>query len=234
MIRNRGIRNRKVEIGMTLLEVMIAVSIAAGIVALVYASSRDVNRVKALVEEDAERLREAQMALDRFARDVRSAHLSAHRRPMQPKTDTAFVGEDDPPIDRLSMSTFTNTHRRWEANDSDQAEVTYLGVEDPDHYGVFHLARRFSSRIDEKPLEGGVLEVLVHDVVEFDVEYYETAREEWIKDWDSTQPTAQPGRLPVQVRVRLTVLDRNNRETTLATQIPLEMRDPILMPGGFQ
>lgn len=219
--------------GMTLLEVMFAVAISVGIITLVYASSRGVGEAKVLIEGDAERLREAQMALDRFGRDIRAAHLSGHRRAMQPKTETAFVGEDDSPVDGVSMVTFTGMHRRYDANDSDQVEVTYSGVEDRDDPAVLHLARRVAP-LDDRPLEGGAVEVLVRDIVEFDVQYYLPERDEWIKDWDSTQPTAQPGRVPPDVRVKLTLLDRRGNEITLATQIPLEMRQPILTPGGFQ
>lgn len=227
-------RMRIADAGMTLIEVMIAVGMSLGIIALVYGSSRSVTRTKALIEADSERLREAQLALDRFGRDVRSAHLSAHRRAMQPKTDTAFVGVDDEPADSVSMATFTNIHRRYDANDSDQAEVTYLAVEDPDDPSVLHLARRCSSRIDDKPLEGGAVEVLVRDIVDFDVQYYEPQRDEWMKEWDTSQPTAQPGRLPPQIRVRLALLDRHGGEIALATQIPLEVTQVILLPGGFQ
>ena len=40
--------------------------------------------------------------------------------------------------------------------------------------------------------------------------------------------------VPLQVRVVLTLLDRFGGEINLATQFPLEMQQPILMPGGFQ
>jgi general secretion pathway protein J len=220
--------------GMTLLEVMLALSIATGIATFIYASARDVTRTKARLEADAERLREAQSALDRLGRDLRSAYLSGHKKPLQPIVDTAFVGEDEDPVDRVSMTTFTHLHRQFDASDTDQAEVTWLGVEDPDEPRVLDLARRESGYLDEKPLEGGEVQVLVHDVVRFDVEYYETERDEWVKGWDTTQATAQPNRLPRQVRIVLTLLDRFGGEINLATQIPLEMQQPILLPGGFQ
>lgn len=220
--------------GMTLIEVLMAVGIAAGVVTIVYVSARDVTRVKARLEEDADRLREAQMALDRFARDVRSAYLSGHKKPLTPIVDTAFVGESDDPIDRLSMTTFTHVHRRFGANDSDQAEVSYLPVQDRDRPAVLHLGRRESAFLDEKPDEGGVVRVLVHDVVDFQVEYYDVERDEWEDEWDTTQPTAQPNRLPTHVRAVLTLLDRHGGELTLATQVPLSLVHPILVPGGFQ
>lgn len=220
--------------GMTLLEVMVAIGISVGMVGLMYVSARDVRRMKTMIEADAERLREAQMAMDRFGRDIRSAHLSGHRRPQLPKTDTAFVGEDDDPADRVSMITFSQVHRVFDGNDSDQAEVTYLAVEDPDDPEILHLARRISRIVDDHPLEGGAFEILVRDIREFDVLYYEAERDEWMEEWDTTQPTAQPNRLPPQVRVRLTLEDRHGGEITLATQIPLEVTQIVLIPGGFQ
>ena len=220
--------------GMTLIEVMLALSMAMGIITFVYVSARDVTRTKARIEGDAERLREAQMALDRLSRDLRSAYVSGHKKPLQPVVDTAFVGEQDDPVDRVSMTTFTHVHRRYGAKDTDQAEVTWFGLEDPDHPDRVNLARRESPLLDEKPLEGGTVQVLVEDVVDFDVQYYEAERDEWEKEWDTTQATAQPNRLPPQVRIVLTLLDRFGGEITLATQVSLPMIQPILLPGGFQ
>jgi type II secretion system protein J len=219
---------------MTLMEVMVALGISAGLVTMVYVSARDVTRNKDRLETDAERLREAQMALDRFGRDLRSAYLSGHKRPLQPIVDTSFVGEDDDPVDKVSVTTFTHLHRRFDANDSDQSEIAYLAVEDPDDPRVVHLGRRESARVDEKPLEGGGVQLLVRDVVSFDVRYYDAERDEWVKEWDTTQPTAQPNRLPPQVRVVLVIADRFGGELTFATQFPLELTQPILLPGGFQ
>lgn len=225
---------RRAAAGMTILEVMLALGIASGVITFVYVSARDVTRTKNRLEQDAERLREAQMALDRLARDLRSAWLSGHKKPLQPVVDSAFVGENDDPIDRVSLNTFTHVHRRWDANDSDQAEVSWFGVEDPEDPQVMHLARRESARLDEKPTEGGAVQIVVHDVASLELEYYEVERDEWVKEWDTTQPTAQPNRLPRFVRVVLTLLDRFGGEIVLATQVQLEMVQPILLPGGFQ
>ncbi len=219
---------------MTLLEVMLALSISSGVITFVYVSARDVTRTKDRLEQDSERLREAQMALDRLSRDLRSAWLSGHKKPLQPVVDSAFVGEDSDPIDSISLNTFSHVHRRWDANDSDQAEVSWFGVEDPEDPRRMHLARREAARLDEKPTEGGLLQVVVHDVAGLELEYYEAERDEWLEDWDTTQPTAQPNRLPRFVRVVLTLVDRFGGEVVLGTQVQLELLQPILLPGGFQ
>ncbi|MBI5502001.1 MAG: prepilin-type N-terminal cleavage/methylation domain-containing protein [Deltaproteobacteria bacterium] len=220
--------------GMTLIEVMLALSIAAGIATFIYVSARDVTKTKARIEGDAERVREAQAALDMFGRDLRSAWLSGHKKPLQPIVDSVFVGEDDDPIDRVTLTTFTHLHRLYDANDSDQADVSWFGVDDPDDGRVMHLARRESASPDDTPLEGGETRILVHDVVLFELQYYDVERDEWEDEWDTTQATAQPQRLPLQVRVLLTLVDRFGGEINLATQFPLEMQQPILLPGGFQ
>jgi len=219
---------------MTLLEVMLALSIATGVTTFIYISSRDVTRTKERIEGDAERLREAQTAMDRLGRDLRSAFLSGHKKPLQPIVDTSFVGEEDDPVDSVSMTTFTHLHRQYDANDTDQAEVSWFGLEDPDRPRTVDLVRRESGYLDEKPLEGGEVQVVVHDVVRFEVEYYEAEKDEWVKEWDTTQATGQPSRLPKYVRILLTMLDRFGGELSLATQIPLEMQRPLLLPGGFQ
>ena len=219
---------------MTLIEVMLALSIAAGVATFIYVSARDVTRTKARIESDAERVREAQAALDMFGRDLRCAFLSGHKKPLQPIVDSVFVGEDNDPIDRVTVTTFTHVHRQYDANDSDQAEVSWFGVDDPRDRRKMNLARRESASPDEEPLEGGEVRILVHDVVQFQLDYYDVERDEWDEEWDTTQATAQPQRLPLQVRVVLTLLDRFGGEINLATQFPLEMQQPILLPGGFQ
>lgn len=225
---------RPARAGMTLIEVMLALSIASGVVTFIYLAARDVTKTKTRLEADAERLREAQMALERLGRDLRSAHLSAHKLPLQPRVDNAFVDENDQPEDQITMTTFTHRHRVFGAKDSDRCEVTWLLVEDPDDRSVTHLARRESPQVDDDVLEGGRIVVLVHDVVSFEIRYYDVDREEWADEWDTSQATAQPNRMPPQVQVGITLLDRYGGEIVMGTQIATEMRTPILLPGGFQ
>ena len=175
---------------MTLIEVMLALSIAAGVATFIYVSARDVTRTKARIESDAERVREAQAALDMFGRDLRCAFLSGHKKPLQPIVDSVFVGEDNDPIDRVTVTTFTHVHRQYDANDSDQAEVSWFGVDDPRDRRKMNLARRESASPDEEPLEGGEVRILVHDVVQFQLDYYDVERDEWDEEWDTTQAGA--------------------------------------------
>ena len=84
--------------------------------------------------------------------------------------------------------------------------------------------RREQNRVDDDPQTGGSLMILVEDVHEFEMEYLDAATGEWTDTWDTREVTHQPNRLPVQVKITLTVEDedaRGDRRTYVTRAQPM-------------
>ena len=90
------------------------------------------------------------------------------------------------------------------------------------------LVRRASPRIDNDPERGGTLDVLVPGVRGFEIRYFDDATEQWVDAWDTTQATGQTGRLPLRVRVTLT-LDEGptHQERVYSTETSLYLTRPL-------
>ncbi len=78
------------------------------------------------------------------------------------------------------------------------------------------LARREQNRIDDDPRRGGKSQILVENVEEFNVEYFDPLLSDWVQTWNTEDMLAQPNRLPTQVRIRLAVKHPRRRGETQA------------------
>ena len=90
----------------------------------------------------------------------------------------------------------------------------------PSAQNTVTVARREDNRPDDDPQSGGTTMILVDDVLDFEVEYFDIATSEWSETWDTREITAQPNRLPVQVKISLTVPDEraSSRRRTFVTR----------------
>ena len=70
------------------------------------------------------------------------------------------------------------------------------------------------------------MEVLLEDVLEFDVEYLDPVTNEWVKSWDTTSGTGQANRLPAQVKLLVTVpgIAKENQREVFGTRAILPLR----------
>ena len=83
------------------------------------------------------------------------------------------------------------------------------------------LVRRESSRIDDDPETGGQQMILVDEVREFELEYFDPISMAWVDGWDTAG--TETNRLPAQVRIRLVVpsiVDPDDDET-YATRVSI-------------
>jgi general secretion pathway protein J len=151
-----------------------------------------------------------------------STHLniSASRQGMR----TTFLGKDSGFGDRVDFTSVSHTRVFRDAKESDQNEISYFLTDAPDGEGKV-LARRMQVRPDDRPEEGGRVEVLLTDVIEFDLEYLDSVNWEWVKDWDAVQGTGTTNRLPAQVKITLTVpsLANPDKREVFATRAVLPM-----------
>ena len=208
--------------GFTLLEIILAVAILAIVGTLIYGGFAQTSLNKARVEADVDHYRNVHMALERMAREVSMAFVSTHVSPSLDLrvVNTAFVGSDHGQEDRLDFTSFSHRRLYRDAKESDQNEISYFVTEDPDEPGARVLARRQQNRIDEDSTRGGKSQILVRDVEEFNVEYYDPLLNEWVSGWATDDRFGQPNRLPTQVRFRLTVRDpfRPGQKQTFGTR----------------
>ena len=202
--------------GFTLLEIMLAVSVLSLVGTLIYGGFSQTALNKARVEADVERSRIIHMALDRMARELTMAFVSTHVNPSLDLrvVDRAFIGKDRGKRDRIDFTSFSHRRLYRNARESDQNEISYFVTEHPDDPGVQVLARREQNRIDDDPRRGGKSQILVENVEELNLEYFDPLLTDWVQTWDTEDVLAQPNRLPTQVRIRLSVKDPRRRGET--------------------
>lgn len=189
--------------GMTLIELLVAMSILAFVGILVFSSIDGMRRSREGVDRITNRYREARLAMARMTRELQSAYLSAHA-PIDESlrvVSTAFVGEPGIPASRLDFNSFSHRRLMQDARESDQIEIGYFSSENPDE-AVTDLVRREAAP-DEEPGEGGKIEVLATDIDLFLIEYLDPLTGRWLEEWDSTSVVGEKGRMPWQVRITL-------------------------------
>ena len=202
--------------GFTLLEIMLAVAVLSLVGTMIYSGFAQTALNKARIEQDVDHSRVIHMTLDRMARELTMAFVSTHVNPSLDLrvVDTAFIGKDNGKDDRIDFTSFSHRRLYRNARESDQNEISYFVTEHPDDPGVFVLARREQNRIDEDPRRGGKSQILVENIEEFNVEYFDPLLSDWVQTWNTEDMLAQPNRLPTQVRIRLSVKDPRHRGET--------------------
>jgi general secretion pathway protein J len=224
---SRSLRARRARSAVTLIEVMVAMTIIAIVSTLLYTGFTQTASNKKRIESEMERHHEIRMGLERMARDLSMAFVSAQLNPdgSLQSVKTAFVGKEAGGGSRIDFTAFAHQRLYRDAHESDQCELAYFLTDDPDDSSKDSLARREQARIDDDPLDGGKAQVLIRDVEEFELEYLDPVSAEWISSWDTTQGAMQPNRLPTQVRIRVTVPNVRGRgpSVTFATRASLPL-----------
>ena len=202
--------------GFTLLEIMLAVAVLSLVGTMIYSGFAQTALNKARIEQDVDHSRVIHMTLERMARELTMAFVSTHVNPSLDLrvVETAFIGKDNGKDDRIDFTSFSHRRLYRNARESDQNEISYFVTEHPDDPGVLVLARREQNRIDEDPRRGGKSQILVENIEEFNVEYFDPLLSDWVQTWNTEDMLAQPNRLPTQVRIRLSVKDPRHRGET--------------------
>lgn len=214
--------------GLTLIEVMVAMAIIAIVSTLLYTGFTQTARNKKRIEHEINRQHEVRMGLERIARELSMAFVSAqiNPNPALQVINTAFVGTDSGGGSRIDFTSFSHQRLYRDAHESDQNELSYFLTDHPDDSSRKVLARREQRRIDDDPREGGQAQVLIDDVVGFELSYLDPLTGEWISTWDTTQAAMQPNRLPTQVLIKITVpnIRGNGPEQTFGTRAALPLQ----------
>lgn len=199
--------------GMTLVEVLVAIAILATISTIVFSGFTQTMRNKRHIEEEADRTHVIRVALERMVSELSMAYVSIQVNPNQTLStmNTCFIGGRSGQGHRVDFTSFSHRRLYRDAHESDQNELSYFVTDHPDIDGQRVLARREQNRVDEDPQTGGRVQILVEDVEDLEIEYLDSVTGEWTDSWDTRELTKQPNRLPIQVKIMLTVPDPHTR-----------------------
>lgn len=221
-------RARSRNAGVTLIEIMVAMAILALVSTLMYTGFTQTARNKKRIEGELERHHEVRMGIERIARELSMAFVSAQSNPdlSLQVVKTAFIAKDSGKGSSIDFTSFSHRRLYRDAHESDQNELGYFLADDPDDPSQTVLARREQARIDDDPETGGSTQILIRGVSGFELSFLEPQTGEWLSTWDTTQGAMQPNRLPTQVRITVTIPSSTGRgpDLVFATRamLPLE------------
>ncbi|MGH7270412.1 MAG: type II secretion system protein GspJ [Polyangiaceae bacterium] len=225
-----GVVSRVRSRGMTMLEVIVAIGIMAMVAVLIHGVMTSLARGKTSEAMRSERVHEGREGMQRIVRDLSCAYVSMHvpANPALMTERTAFVGRSASQFDRVDFAAFAHMRTERDSHESDQAEVGYFVLPDPDAPDKQDLVRREQTPIDLDPLKGGVVDVVAEDIEEFSLRYLDPMTSQWVDTWDSTQVTGQPNRLPLEVSIRLVLKGVGGGVSyDFATKVFLPIQQPL-------
>ena len=223
-------RDRR-EGGFTLLEVLVAVSILAVMMAIAYGTTTTVSRARRGYEAVQDRYREVRVAMNRIVADLSMAYVSQNedRTLLEPRT--FFVGDSSGDHDTLRFSTFAHTPLLADANESDQTIVSYAVQASRDDRSREDLMRRETRRLpssDEKwDQVKASNDVLLSGVKKFKLQYYDFTDKSWKDEWSTQNTDGRLPRPPDRVRVTIVLENELKEEVTFTTQVRIHMQELI-------
>lgn len=217
--------------GMTLIEVLVAMTIMTMMIAAVWESFRGTLRGMRTTEALQTRSGMIRNSMGTMSRELSMSYLSFNRPATEVKHYTLFEGRDGFDADSVTFSAFAHLRIRQDANESDQSVIQYFLAKDPKDSSRTHLYRRETRR-----LTGDLPEeienyypayVLCEDVKELDFKYWDVRKLEWIDEWRTTQKDLHPDRLPERVKLTMKIRDPNGTLVTYTTQVAIVMQEKI-------
>jgi prepilin-type N-terminal cleavage/methylation domain-containing protein len=204
--------------GFTLLEVMIAISIMATILVILFGTySAAVDRATR-TRELSQIYHEARVLLQLMANDLRSAYVKesveqAQQALQQVKTPpTTFIGEDhtesDNAADKLAFSTVLPTQRP-DVPDTEMCRVAYSIEPVSESPQSRALVRRVNCSLNPEATEQDHLFLLTELARGLDFKYYDDQGTEYL-DWNSREPHGGK-RLPARMKITLLLADQHGQ-----------------------
>ncbi len=191
--------------GFTVMEILIAITLGAVILASVYGSYHMVVKTTANYNQVSDIYQTGRIVLDTMAREISGAY-----QPLFAAKGEMFVGEDEwyagRERDTLRMITTTSLQRGETQVGYDSYEISYyLGAGEQGGLLLMQTAPYFSL---EEPFEEGEEIVLAENVRGLNFEYYDGM--EWVKSWKWEEPAGEgdgeePPVIPYGVRIALAV-----------------------------
>lgn len=233
---------RRTQAGLTLLEIMVAIAILVGMMALAWTTIANTSDSRRRFERYEERNQELRLAMGRMVADFEQAYLSMDvgcppgnscppfpSNPDHPRT--MFIAKSGGRVPKIRFSTLGHRVLWADANESDQTVIEYLSRDnpEPDHAGETDLIRREQRRESDMPPENepADYDVLAHNIVGLKLEFWNWRTLEWQDEWDTTQSDGQRGMLPYRVRITLTVKGPEDKDLKLTTEARIFMQEPL-------
>ena len=190
--------------GLTLLEMLIAISIIGIIMAVVYgAYMSNVDAIQ-MSRQEAEITQKARIVFDRMGKDLASAFIGTGMGEEQEENLLVFIGQDietdGDPTDRLDFTSLSHMPMGGAGPWTDLCEVSYFLEADPEGAG-FVLFRRDDAYLDGNPVEGGPFFEIADGIKSFDMTFQDQGGEVY-ENWNSLEGE-QKGRLPSLISIRL-------------------------------
>lgn len=206
------IRIRRSRRGMTLIEVLVAISILLVMSAVIFESLRNSILFHNLLSSRDETIRTARATIGKITRDLQLAYLTPNRTAVN-SYQTVFVGDDDEPS-RLFFSSLNHQRLYLDSRECDQTEITVWAEQAPEGHGKgYILYHREAPRIDQYPDEQGVIWPLAYNVRTFRMRYLDQVSGEWKTEWDTRSPET-PYRLPRAVELGLVLIAPDPEDPT--------------------
>jgi general secretion pathway protein J len=223
-------RRARKQSGVTLIEMLISMAILAIVATLMYTGFTQTSRNKKRVEAELDRSHEVRMGVERIARELSMAFVSAQTNPdlSLQVVKSAFIAKEAGGGSKIDFTSFSHRRLYRDAHESDQNEIGYFMANDPDDSSIKVLARREQNRIDDDPEKGGRTQILIRDITGFELAFLEPMTGEWVTTWDTTQAAMQLNRLPSQVRIKVSI--PGGRATSSTDDLVFATRAELMMP----
>jgi type II secretory pathway component PulJ len=207
---------------------MIASAVMVMMMALAWRTISNTSTSKRTFEKYEERNHEIRMAMGRVVADFQHAYLSKNEDGLASHPRTMFVAKSGR-IPQIRFSTMGHRVLWADANESEQTVIQYMSRTSPDKPGATDWVRREQRRQSNEPPDdlASEYDVLLTDVDEVKLEFWEWKALEWRDTWDSTQSDGQKGMLPSRVRITVTTKDPGGNEYKLSTQARIVMQEPL-------
>ena len=223
---------RKPQRGLTLIELMIAIAIFAMMMALAWRTISNTSEARRNFERYEERNHELRMALARIAADFEMAYLSKNEDTNASHPRTMMIARSGSRVPDIHFSTLGHRPMWADANESEQTVIYYLQHQDrlaqkEQSTGQIDLIRREQRRPSNLPPEEepSDYDVLVHDIQQLKIEFFNWKTLEWQDTWDTTQSDGQKGWLPSRVRITIVVKKYDGGDLKLSTQARIGMQE---------
>jgi len=206
--KEQSIWHNKHQKGFTLLEVLIAMAIMAGIVTVIYSSfftaSRNVEQAEAI--RDSSDL--ARTLMQKLANDITNAYWKQGLN--SPAVVTIFngkkeevqTGDEKSRHDSITLTTLTNSRSSLNTKETELWEVGYFFKEKPEGTGYVMMRREKRELSKDVPAgEGGYEYEITDRIRSLQLRYSQMGGGTWLDEWNSTNRNS----LPKFVEIALTL-----------------------------